>query len=1800
MDEEFPFALFVEGKWDPKTPKLKNKLNIYFQSKKSNGGDCVVEYEVSDGQKASVRFKTEEVRQNVLQKEGHEIKLGKGLLSLSVHLPPNEAKSSQETKSSVNTDPTNEKPTSSESRTEDEAGSEPNEDHEESSPTSAVIKNIQNLKQDYLFMLVENVLGCSPEEKNVSIEVIPECGFAVVTFPNNKDTVDFIESCPKNSVFKKKNLEVSPLEMTMKVKVEDLSSDLNSDFITLYFEKYGELAYDVEMLEDDESAIITFKTHADVKTVLEKQHYIKKRQLRVFPYYESLGVALYGNERPILKLPESFTENIDSSVWKYLQEHQKTLDLIRQDMQKHFCHLDVQDPAVRICPLDSILHHGVQTKKLLQTWREKASAEFTATMSKYKSLEITIERDAWAELKAQVHKELSYEPITLILHEDQGRMIMAGLAGDVHRTGNVVQSTANSITQRIQREKNSIEDKILMTPSVYEILMKDGLQYKICSIFPELKLNYNAPTQKLTFYGIKQDVLESKNKILQAVVDLNQKMITLPPPILQFLVKGDREELNKELFLSKGICASLEIKNDQVFVVAKTEKTLQDSEDQLNARLHHECIEVDDPSVLRSMECQDLVDGLSNEVNSSIMTILIDKSDRQVVISGFVESVQLVKKQLSDYVINNSHFTTTVQADKFIVKFIKEHRMEDWCEMMKNNVKVSFVDDTVSLSGPRLNVSTCKSVFENLLSSVYSQRFKVDKPGAKKVFKDKEFMIVETAKTKMGCAVEVMEEDDSKQVSSSIIGKKRVRTPDGVEIIVNNGDMCFYPVDAIVNAANDKLELSGGLSKALSDAAGPQLQEACNQIIKMRKLNAGEAVITEAGNLPCKYVIHAVGPQYDSSNPQKAVSTLKNAVRRSLNLADREYCQSLAIPAISSGNLGFPLVLCADTIVSALNEFFQYMNGDMCLKEIHLVDKNDKTIEAFEAAVQNLYGGSSTSQGPTLIPSSSSQQQNPKPSSSSNQGSSQSVKTNEGLTITLAKCNIQDTSLDVIVNSVSADLALNHGAIAQAILAAAGPQIQIELNQQATGQANNGAIFITSGCNLKNKLAFHAVAPHWNQGQGSAQTLEGIMDGCLDLAEKKKQASIVFPAIGTGNLGFPKMLVATIMLDSLLKFSKNTASRHVQEVMIALHPNDHSTIQAFTDEFNKKFNIQSSSASGSIKGHFSKVTTSKTGIYETTMGGVVLQVLSGDISKETTDVIVNSTNENFTLKAGVSKAILDVAGPNVEAECQQQGALKNNGLIMTQQGNLQCKKIIHISARNNLQTIQKLVTQALEMCVKNNFTSIAFPAFGTGQGRINSGYAADHMLDGVIDFLKKTPQSSLRTVRIVIFQAPMLPDFYQSMLSREAVKKPKNEGVLARLSSFTKSFFISAKSKNVKPPEETDFVIENKMETAACFSICGPSQNAVDATNQFLVKLIAEEQAFQTISDSMILKLSDKDRQRIQELQRTLNINMKIEHEAQADKGAVSDEVKLTVEGLSRDVLMVVGEINEMLKATREEVNLNKNIELTAEMVDWQYKQGGKFHSFDQATNFKLEEAINLNHQEVDINFQKQVYKVRMPEGPAVSASSGNQMEIRRVDKLRATENFPKEWEVMASNELHKVCPLQVGSQEYNDVLGNFKKTCNNNVLSIARIQNPRMWKNYQNNKQYMEQMNGHLNNEKTLFHGTREDSINHINQNGFNRSYAGKNATAYGKGTYFALNASYSANNTYSVPNAQGHKHMYYCRVLTGEYTVGNSAMIDPPPKTVNGTDLYDTVVDNTAAPTIFVVFRDYHAYPDYLITFT
>lgn len=95
--------------------------------------------------------------------------------------------------------------------------------------------------------------------------------------------------------------------------------------------------------------------------------------------------------------------------------------------------------------------------------------------------------------------------------------------------------------------------------------------------------------------------------------------------------------------------------------------------------------------------------------------------------------------------------------------------------------------------------------------------------------------------------------------------------------------------------------------------------------------------------------------------------------------------------------------------------------------------------------------------------------------------------------------------------------------------------------------------------------------------------------------------------------------------------------------------------------------------------------------------------------------------------------------------------------------------------------------------------------------------------------------------------------------------------------------------------------------------------------------------------------------------------------------------------------------------------------------------------------------------------------------------------------------------------------------------------------------------------------------------------------------------AKRFGSGVYFARDAIFSCNQTYSPPDISGCRYMYYARVLVGDYTTGNKDMVArPSKKSADPKETYDSVVNNMNNPSIYVLFKDYEFYTEYLITFT
>ncbi len=130
---------------------------------------------------------------------------------------------------------------------------------------------------------------------------------------------------------------------------------------------------------------------------------------------------------------------------------------------------------------------------------------------------------------------------------------------------------------------------------------------------------------------------------------------------------------------------------------------------------------------------------------------------------------------------------------------------------------------------------------------------------------------------------------------------------DGARVEVVAADLTREETDAIVNAANGHLANGGGVAGAISRAAGPGLQRACDELIAARgPLQVGEAVVTDAFDLPCRKVIHAVGPVYGQHGGEEArllEAAHASAVARAAELG----LTSLSLPAISCGIFGYPV-----------------------------------------------------------------------------------------------------------------------------------------------------------------------------------------------------------------------------------------------------------------------------------------------------------------------------------------------------------------------------------------------------------------------------------------------------------------------------------------------------------------------------------------------------------------------------------------------------------------------------------------------------------------------------------------------------------------------------------------------------------------------------------------------------------------------------------------------------------------------------------------------------------------------------
>ena len=334
-------------------------------------------------------------------------------------------------------------------------------------------------------------------------------------------------------------------------------------------------------------------------------------------------------------------------------------------------------------------------------------------------------------------------------------------------------------------------------------------------------------------------------------------------------------------------------------------------------------------------------------------------------IIGDKKSLDHVSEEIHQFIEKECHIEKSIPLCGAQWRLLVTHMNKKWSKMeqkLKDQSKLKFslpnegdVKSSIVLKGEKPVVADLAKQVEDLITSICTcPPLEQARPGTVKFFyseKGKTLITGVEAQEKSCIQLEVLDGGDDDNLSENGVAKVGISklgmgtTKEGKIITLVKGDITEIPVDVIVNASNADLKHIGGVALAIANKGGPVIQEESDRCTRREgKLSDGDAIMMkEVGKLPCKRLIHAVGPKWNGGY-SKEEAFLKRACSESLKLA-RNF-KTVSFPAISSGVFGFPINKCATCMVKA---FMEYSKADpmSSLHEITIIVRDQPAINAF-------------------------------------------------------------------------------------------------------------------------------------------------------------------------------------------------------------------------------------------------------------------------------------------------------------------------------------------------------------------------------------------------------------------------------------------------------------------------------------------------------------------------------------------------------------------------------------------------------------------------------------------------------------------------------------------------------------------------------------------------------------------------------------------------------------------------------------------------------------------------------------
>ncbi|XP_052226217.1 protein mono-ADP-ribosyltransferase PARP14-like isoform X1 [Dreissena polymorpha] len=1705
-------------------------------------------------------------------------------------------------------------------------------------PNKLLIKGLnQKITFNVLDLYLEARVGITLVEGSMTYHAEQE-DVVLVTVNEEIDFAKLEEAC-RLKALEGSYLRVSQVPISNCVLVSNISDTATVDMVSLYFENEkrsnGGPVDKVEMFSTQNYCLVYFADYKVVDRVLSKDQKLDGRQLEVRRYFPCIGRAEGDTVERRFKKPNPLTVKANIQKIKFL--HRSSANKVAVEKQLSMCHATIIWPAANDtedvelhCTLSEDVKDCV---KLAKDWNDNAKASFQDFMNTLDVESVFVVQDILKKVTEELSKISIDNPeaVAILIQRQENKIYIVGIKGNVLGLKTKVEQIVKDIQDAAEKEKEwtKVEVKNLK-PIETKMLLADKFPSQMLEKFPEVKINIHPTKNEIEIEGVYKVVntIQIEMYKIKDTFVRNESQIQ-NETMAMFMSRPVKDYIVKKLKNDKVI-AVWETVNGKLIVMSKHDTMLSKAVNIVTKSVSIGKVQLtkESRSSVQSEAWAALEKQLLEEHQGKLT---VDKSLDEVAFVCTDDIFSKLLETINDFLDKNTIYSDKWSFAKNIHKLLRQHHNQNISDLAKGeNVRVQFAENQIEVSGTKKGINKVRQELELLAQKVKKQQHKISKPGISQFMKtDKGHGILRSVESTYPVIVSSSDEDSGDEdYGIYSLTSTASSLPPGCSIIasciayekrnihVMFGNMTDLNVDAIVNAADEKLSLCGGLGKEILKKGGDTIARDCKLYIDAHgKLGEAAVFVSTSGNLKAKSIVHVAGPVWKDGMQQED-EKLTEVVFKAMHQASAKGYKSVALPAISCGAYGYPVKLATGVIVASVKNFFREVQESE-LTEIYLCDLKEDTVDGFVKGLEKEFGASSvhhftrkqSSSALSLPPGSI----RPMDSSDEESTGTYSADTSKGtfkprpqpmnralpvklgnITVAVQKAEIAKHNIPVIVNTTSRNLDLNNGAVSKTILKQAGPEIQNELKQSYPNGIGEGQVAVTKGHKLKCTNVVHGAVSNWDGQKKTIDELKSFVNLCMEETQKRNHSGIAFPAIGTGNLGYPKEVVAREMLTAISEFATKHPQSCIKNVDFILYPQDEGTIKAFESEitqwakgggkgrargYDHYQNLRSKSGEDGENEHLYEELPFAKDSNNFTIGNVQIKVTQGDLTKEAVDCIVNSSNETLDLKRGkVSQSLVKICGDQLVKEAHsKQKEMKKEGLAITKAYQLACKNILHVVAKETAQEWKQVVVKCLKKAKGEGYQSIAFPALGTGMN-ISAAETAHAMCQAVKEFANEGC-GTLTDVRFVIFQKEMVDNFKheaqgaQGMTGSEHGTKRKPSMTAARTQPRNTSTNVNSVCLIIHAMEVSDI------------------RKAIDKINA----MIADEVSTTRLSDSIIQRFDGTQESALRKIAEKHNVDFR----------PISDGVEIV--GMMANVHHASTLMNKIIKDAIQIENDKQAAMILKDVVQWYYidvtDEGDDLNAYGLDLNYKIEKAFK--NQDSQFMYKEDSVEVvvdfnTLQEYEKDEKDDNKKTKIVRKDLIQDKLNeIPPDWKDMKGNLL--VHTLLTTDPRYGTISTTFTSTAGANfaIQKIEMVQNKSLWQQYAAKKKQLEGQNPPgTTNERFLWHGTSADTVDSVNAHGFNRSYCGKNATVHGDGVYFAVNSAYSCSNTYSRPDANGVKKIYYCAVLTGEFTAGRGGMRVPPPKPSGGQNaLYDSVTDNTVNPTMFIIFNDTQAYPLYII---